>query len=53
MPKNNIYHYEFIIINRELPLAVLKRLIGFFPSVTKNPLRFKAFNNLTFISGPD
>jgi hypothetical protein len=34
------------------PLAVLKRLIGFFPSVTKNPFNPNPPNNLALVSGP-
>lgn len=35
-----------------IPWAVLNKLIGFFPSVTKYPYNPKPFNNLAFISGP-
>lgn len=34
------------------PLAVLNKFIGFFPSVTKNPLSPKPLNNLALVSGP-
>ena len=44
-----INHFKFSPIN---PLAVLKRFIGFFPSVTKNPLSPKPPNNLALVSGP-
>ena len=34
------------------PLAVLNRLIGFLPSVTRYPLRPNPYNNFALVSGP-
>ena len=50
-----VYLYEYNIFHGYPPInpfAVLNRLIGFFPSVTRKPFNPNPDNNLALVSGP-